>query len=84
MLDVYYATAKVHVPYFVSFQPDHDKADTPVCSSLGEHFRRCAIVTERSRSILFAGEGVAQSVQCLTADWTAGVRSPTEAVNLSF
>jgi hypothetical protein len=23
--------------------------------------------------------GVAQSVQCLTTDWTAGVRSPTEA-----
>jgi hypothetical protein len=27
--------------------------------------------------------GVAQSVQCLTADWTAGVRSPTEAEDFS-
>jgi hypothetical protein len=26
---------------------------------------------------------VAQSVQCLTADWTAGVRSPTEAEDFS-
>jgi hypothetical protein len=26
---------------------------------------------------------VAQSVQCLTTDWTAGVRSPTEAQDLS-
>jgi hypothetical protein len=25
------------------------------------------------------GTRVAQSVQCLTTDWTAGVRSPTEA-----
>jgi hypothetical protein len=25
------------------------------------------------------GAGVAQSVLCLTADWTTGVRSPTEA-----
>jgi hypothetical protein len=29
------------------------------------------------------GSGVAQSVQCLTTDWTAGVRSPTEAEDLS-
>jgi hypothetical protein len=27
--------------------------------------------------------GVAQSVQCLTTDWTAGVRSPTEAEDFS-
>jgi hypothetical protein len=27
--------------------------------------------------------GVAQSVQCLTTDWTAGVRSPTEAEHIS-
>jgi hypothetical protein len=27
--------------------------------------------------------GVAQSVQCLTTDWTAGVRSPTEAEGFS-
>jgi hypothetical protein len=27
--------------------------------------------------------GVARSVQCLTTDWTAGVRSPTEAEYLS-
>jgi hypothetical protein len=26
---------------------------------------------------------VAQSVQCLTTDWTAGVRSPTEAEDFS-
>jgi hypothetical protein len=26
---------------------------------------------------------VAQSVQCLTTDWTAGVRSPTEAEDIS-
>jgi hypothetical protein len=29
------------------------------------------------------GSRVAQSVQCLTADWTAGVRSPTEAQDFS-
>jgi hypothetical protein len=31
--------------------------------------------------VRIGGEGaaVAQSVQCLTTDWTAGVRSPTEA-----
>jgi hypothetical protein len=28
-------------------------------------------------------EGVAQSVQCLTTDWTAGVRSPTETEDFS-
>jgi hypothetical protein len=28
-------------------------------------------------------EPVAQSVQCLTTDWTAGVRSPTEAQDFS-
>jgi hypothetical protein len=28
-------------------------------------------------------EPVAQSVQCLTTDWTAGVRSPTEAEDFS-
>jgi hypothetical protein len=28
-------------------------------------------------------DGVAQSVQCLTTDWTAGVRSPTEAEDVS-
>jgi hypothetical protein len=27
--------------------------------------------------------GVAQSVQCLTTDWTAGIRSPTEAEDFS-
>jgi hypothetical protein len=27
--------------------------------------------------------GVAQSVQCLTTDWTAGVRFPTEAEDFS-
>jgi hypothetical protein len=27
--------------------------------------------------------GVAQSVQCLTTDWTAGVRSPTDAEDFS-
>jgi hypothetical protein len=30
------------------------------------------------------GAGVAQSEQCLTTDWTAGVRSPTEAENFSL
>jgi hypothetical protein len=29
------------------------------------------------------GAGVAQSVLCLTTDWTTGVRSPTEAENFS-
>jgi hypothetical protein len=29
------------------------------------------------------GAGVAQSVWCLTADWTTGVRSPTEAEDFS-
>jgi hypothetical protein len=29
------------------------------------------------------GAGVAQSVLCLTTDWTPGVRSPTEAENFS-
>jgi hypothetical protein len=29
------------------------------------------------------GAGVAQSVQCLTTDWTAGVWSPTEAEDFS-
>jgi hypothetical protein len=29
------------------------------------------------------GAGLAQSVQCLTTDWTAGVRFPTEAEDFS-
>jgi hypothetical protein len=29
------------------------------------------------------GAGVARSVQCLTTDWMAGVRSPTEAEDFS-
>jgi hypothetical protein len=29
------------------------------------------------------GAGVAQSVQCLTTDWTTGVRSPTEVEDFS-
>jgi hypothetical protein len=33
--------------------------------------------------ILYGGAGVAQSVQCLTTDWTAGVRTPTEAEDFS-
>jgi hypothetical protein len=31
----------------------------------------------------YAGAGLAQSVQCLTTGWTAGVRSPTEAEDFS-
>jgi hypothetical protein len=33
--------------------------------------------------ILVGVSPVAQSVQCLTTDWTAGVRSPTEAEDFS-
>jgi hypothetical protein len=32
----------------------------------------------------FIESRVAESVRCLTADWTAGVRSPTEAGDFSF
>jgi hypothetical protein len=32
---------------------------------------------------LLSGAGVAQSVQCLTTDWTTGVRSRTEAEDFS-
>jgi hypothetical protein len=28
------------------------------------------------------GDGVAQAVQCVTTDWTTGVRYPTEAKDL--
>jgi hypothetical protein len=31
----------------------------------------------------YSSEPVARSVQCLTTDWTAGVRSPTEAEDFS-
>jgi hypothetical protein len=33
---------------------------------------------------MYAGAGVAQSVQRLTADWTTGVRYPTGAEDFSF
>jgi hypothetical protein len=34
-------------------------------------------------AILESGAGVAQSVQCLTTDWTTGVRSSTEERDFS-
>jgi hypothetical protein len=33
--------------------------------------------------LILLGAGVAQSVKCLTTDWTTGVRSPTEAEDFS-
>jgi hypothetical protein len=35
------------------------------------------------RKYFIVGAGEAQSVYCLTTDWTTGVRSPTEAENFS-
>jgi hypothetical protein len=40
-------------------------------------------VTNRTLSIYLGWSKLAQSVQCLTTDWTAGVRSPTEAEDFS-
>jgi hypothetical protein len=34
-------------------------------------------------NIILTRVGVAQSIQCLTTDWTTGVRSPTEAEDFS-
>jgi hypothetical protein len=37
-----------------------------------------------SLHVFAPGVGVAQSVQCLTTEWTTGVRSPSETKDLSF
>jgi hypothetical protein len=39
--------------------------------------------TREQNCYMFKAVGVAQSVQCLTADWTVGVRSLTEAEDFS-
>jgi hypothetical protein len=41
------------------------------------------IVQTLSCQIMYPGAGVAQSVSWLTTDWTTGVRSPTEAEDVS-
>jgi hypothetical protein len=41
------------------------------------------ILAVKSLMGIFAGAGVAQSVLCLTMNWTTGVRSPTETEDFS-
>jgi hypothetical protein len=42
-----------------------------------------SLATITVSSTLLNGAGVSQSVECLTTDWTTGVRSPTEAEDFS-